>query len=152
MDRYKGGCTCGAVRIELGAPPIWISACHCATCRKRTGSDYGISVVVDESGIKEFSGATNTHTRTGDSGNPVHYEFCPECGATVRWHLTMVPGRQVFAAGAFNDMSWMQILGEMYTAEAAPWGPVGWAASHPGPPDDDWRAQLIKNGKSVFTG
>ena len=152
MDQYKGGCNCGAVRFELGAPPIWISACHCATCRKRTGSDYGISVVVDESGIKEFSGETKTHTRTGDSGNPVHYEFCTECGTTVRWHLTLIPGRQVLAAGAFDDMSWMEILGEMYTSEAAPWGPVGCDAARPGAPDDDWRTAMLEQAKIRFGG
>jgi len=152
MDQYKGGCNCGAVRFELGAPPIWISACHCATCRKRTGSDYGISVVVDESGIKEFSGATNTHTRTGDSCNPVHYEFCPECGSTVRWRIELVPGRQAFAAGAFDDMSWMEIFGEMYTGFAAPWGPVGCEHTRAGAPDDAWRGAMLERAEIKFGG
>ncbi|MAF47913.1 MAG: GFA family protein [Rhodospirillales bacterium] len=152
MENYKGGCLCGSVRFELNEPPIWISACHCGTCRKRTGSDYGVSVVVDQSGVKEFTGRTKTHTRTGDSGKDVIYEFCPECGATVRWHIMLAPGRQAFAAGAFDDMSWMAILGEMYTAEAAPWGPLGCDAARPGPPDDDWRAALIEKTKMALGG
>jgi hypothetical protein len=144
MEKYEGGCTCGAVRFDSGDAPVWISAGQGSTCRKRTGSDYGISVVVNQNGVSKFNGRTKTHTRTGDSGNAVTCEFCPECGTTVRWHLAMVPGRQVFAAGAFDDMSWMEILGEMYAAEAAPWGPVGCAIARPGPPDDDWRAALIE--------
>ena len=84
MEKYEGGCTCGAVRFEPGDAPVWISAYHCSTCRKRTGSDYGISVVVNQSGVRKFSGRTKTHTRTGASGNAVTYEFCPECGTTVR--------------------------------------------------------------------
>jgi hypothetical protein len=34
----------------------------------------------------------------------VHYEFCPQCGATIRWRIDIVPNRQVFAGGAFDDI------------------------------------------------
>ena len=139
MKIYQGSCNCGSVKFELEDHPAWLSACHCSTCRKRTGSDYGLSVMTDLSNVKEYSGETKTYIRTGDSGNAVQYEFCPNCGTTIRWTVALIPGRVAFAAGTFNDMSWMRVGGEMYTEEAAPWGPLGCENSRPGPPDDDWR-------------
>ena len=149
MERYKGGCNCGSVRFELEDHPLFISACHCSTCRRRTGSDYGLSVVTDGSNVKEYSGETKTHIRTGDSGNEVHYEFCPNCGTTVRWHIMLIPGRQAFAAGAFDDMNWMAIHGQMYTKESAPWGPLKCDISREGPYDDEARSGMLENAKAT---
>ena len=148
MERFKGSCNCGSVTFELNDHPIWVSACHCATCRKRTGSDYGLSAVTDISNIKVYSGLTKTYTRTGDSGKDVHYEFCPECGTTVRWQITLAPGRVAFAVGTFDDMSWMKVNGEMYTGEAAPWGPLGCENSRAGSPDEPWRTAATNDAKN----
>jgi hypothetical protein len=113
MEQYQGGCVCGSVRFELGDHPMWTHACHCNACKKRTGSAYGISAVVETENVKSFTGETRTFTRTGDSGKPVHYEFCPQCGTTVRWHVPLI-SRQVFAIGAFDRPEKLRICGEMY--------------------------------------
>jgi hypothetical protein len=68
MDSGKGGCSCGAVRFELAGHPLWVLACHCDACKKRTGSAYGVSVMVENKSVKEFTGETRTYTRAGDSG------------------------------------------------------------------------------------
>jgi hypothetical protein len=147
MEQYKGGCVCGSVRFELDDHPDYVGACHCSTCKKRSGSDYGLSVPTDAENVKEFSGETKTLIRIGDSGNEVHYEFCPNCGTTVRWRV-MLTGRQVFAAGAFDDMSWMDIHGEMYTDEAAPWGPIGCEISNRGLRDADAKKGMTEKARA----
>ncbi len=151
MERYKGGCTCGSVRFELEDHPYYVGACHCSTCKKRTGSDYGLSVPTDAENVKTFTGETKTHTRTGDTGNQVHYEFCPNCGTTVRWRVERT-GRQVFAAGAFDDMSWMAVHGEMYTDEAAPWGPIGCEISSGGSRDANARNAMTEKARAARKG
>ncbi|WP_432416642.1 GFA family protein [Rhizobium leguminosarum] len=35
-----GGCLCGRVRYEVRGEPYVSGLCHCATCRKLTGSAY----------------------------------------------------------------------------------------------------------------
>ena len=37
-----GGCLCGAVRYTVRGEPFHVGRCHCAACRKRSGSTYTI--------------------------------------------------------------------------------------------------------------
>jgi len=60
--------------------------------------------MVENDDVAAFSGQTRTYTRSGESGKEVHYEFCPQCGATIRWRIDIVPNRQVFAGGAFEHI------------------------------------------------
>ena len=43
MSRTRtGGCLCGAVRYTVRGEPLHVGRCHCADCRKRSGSAYSI--------------------------------------------------------------------------------------------------------------
>ena len=149
MDEYKGGCSCGSVRFELGDHPLWVLACHCDACKKRTGSAYGVSVVVEDAAVQDFDGVTKTFMRIGDSGNKVRYEFCPHCATTLRWHVDIVPNRQVFATGAFHNMRQFEPIAEMYTDEAAAWAPLGCELSRPKSPGDAFRKLMVTKAKSL---
>jgi hypothetical protein len=37
-----GGCLCGAVRYRVAGMPTHVGCCHCADCRKRSGSAFAI--------------------------------------------------------------------------------------------------------------
>jgi hypothetical protein len=149
MTPVKGGCSCGSVRFELSDRPMGTILCHCGACKKRTGSAFGFSIVVDTANVKEFVGPTKTFNRIGDSGRSVRYEFCPNCGTTLRWHVELIPTRQVFAGGAFDDPGQFEVFGEMYTDEALPWARIGCELSRPGAPDDQFRNALMERAKSV---
>jgi hypothetical protein len=148
MKSYKGGCSCGAVRFEIGDHPLWILACHCDACKKRTGSAYGVSVMFENKSVKQFTGETRTYVRSGDSGNKVRYEFCPHCGTTLRWHVDIVPDRQAFAGGAFDDMKALTVIAEMYTDDATPWARVPCDLSQPIGPDNTFRNLMVAAAKS----
>jgi hypothetical protein len=147
MERYKGGCVCGSVRFELSDHPLWIVACHCDPCKKRTGSAFGISMVVENRSVAQFSGPTNIFARRGDSGKEVRYEFCPKCGTTVRWHVDLI-SRQVFAGGALDQPEQLAVFGEMYAGDALPWARLGCELVRPGAPDDAFRDAMIEKAKS----
>ena len=149
MTQYEGGCSCGAVRFRLNDGPLWTNICHCNACKKRTGSAFGFSIVVETANVKEFVGPTKTFTRVGESGKSVRYEFCPTCGTTVRWHVDLIPNRQVFAGGTFDDVHQFEIAGEMYTAEALAWSRIGCELSRAGGPDDQFRNAAIEKMRSV---
>ena len=42
-------------------------------------------------------------TRSSDSGQPVTFRFCPNCGSTVYWTLAAHADFVVVALGAFAD-------------------------------------------------
>jgi hypothetical protein len=146
---YEGGCSCGAVRFQLSDDPLWTNICHCNACKKRTGSAFGFSVVVDKANVKEFSGQTKTFIRTGESGKSVRYDFCPNCGTTLRWQVELLPNRQVFAGGAFDDADQFQIVSEMYTDQALPWSRIGRELACSGPPDNQFREAAIAKMKGL---
>ncbi len=94
--------------------------------------------------VQDFQGPIQTFTRIGDSGNKVRYEFCPSCATTLRWHVDIVPNRQVFAGGAFDDMRQFDVIAEMYTDEAVPWALLGCELSRPKSPDDHFASSWLQ--------
>jgi hypothetical protein len=146
MNKLSGGCSCGAVRFTID-DYRWILMCHCDACKKRTGSAYGLSVMIDNQDLSEITGETKTFVRTGESGKPVRYEFCPQCGTTIRWHIETVPNRQAFALGAFDEPRQFKVVGEMYADEALLWARLGCDLVRPGAPDDKFRNALIEKCK-----
>lgn len=139
----SGGCSCGALRFTVERY-LYAQLCHCDACRKRTGSAYGISVVIENVAILDFRGEARTFKRVADSGNPVEYDFCPGCGSVIRWRVAALQDRQVFAGGAFDDPGAFNIVGEMYTARALPWARIGCEISIAGEPDAAYRSALIE--------
>jgi hypothetical protein len=150
MERHDGGCSCGAVRFALGRP-LWVTVCHCNACKKRTGSAFGLSLVVDDTEVREFSGATTTFSRVGDSGRQVHYEFCPRCGTTIRWRVELIANRHVYAAGTLDDPTVVKLICEMYAGEALPFARLGSDLSCSGAPNDDFRAAAMERTKSLWS-
>lgn len=96
-----------------------------------------------------FTGQTKTYTRKGDSGSDVHYEFCPECGTTVRWKVAYLPDKEAPAGGAFDDISTLNLVGEMYTDFKAPWIEVGKGPACSQAPDGTIRHSWMENTKSL---
>ena len=147
MRYLEGGCTCGAVRFALESA-LWVAACHCSACKKRTGSAFGISIVVDDRMVVAATGATRTFIRTGESGKAVHYEFCPECGTTVRWRVELIGNRYVYAAGTLDDPFAIEVVAEMYTAQALPGARFGCELARAGAPDDAFRKAAIQKTRA----
>jgi hypothetical protein len=139
----SGGCSCGALRFTI-AGYLYAQLCHCDACKKRTGSAYGISVVVENAALLDFHGETQAFKRIAESGNPVEYDFCPACASVIRWRVAALRDRQVIAGGAFDDPRAFEIAGEMYTANALPWARIGCEITTAGEPDAGYRSALVK--------
>jgi hypothetical protein len=148
MKKLSGGCSCGAVRFAV-TDYLYALMCHCDACKKRTGSAYGLSVMIRNEDLSELTGETKTFVRRGESGRLVRYEFCPQCGTTVRWQIEIVPHRQVFALGAFDEPHLFEVVGEMYADEALPWARLGCELVRSGAPDDPFRNALIEKRRKL---
>ena len=83
MD-WTGGCLCGAVRYRATAEPLRAMICHCATCRRVSGSAFLSFVHFPKDSF------------TWVSGEPARYRsstfaergFCSDCGSTLSMHET----------------------------------------------------------------
>ncbi len=69
----SGGCVCGAVRYTVRGEPFHVGRCHCADCRKRSGSAYTIY------GQWELS----AFECTGECATYDEDSFCPRCGSRL---------------------------------------------------------------------
>jgi hypothetical protein len=148
--RLSGGCSCGAVRFAIERY-LYAQLCHCDACKKRTGSAYGISVVIENAALLQFHGETRIFKRIAESGKSVEYEFCPVCGSMIRWRVAGLQDRQVLAGGAFDDPGAFEIAGEMYTANALPWARIGCEITTAGEPDASYRSALVKKAAKSKT-
>ena len=124
MDRISGGCGCDRLRFSADAEPIFQAVCHCRTCQKQTGSAFRIVVAIPRSALS-LRGASNTYTRTGDSGQPVVNRFCPDCGTTVAIEPAALADMTIIPAGALDDPSWVRPAMEIYCDSAQPWVQLG---------------------------
>ena len=66
-QQYTGKCQCGAVNYSLLNSPKTTHACHCFDFQKRTGSAFGISMVVAEDDLS-LTGEFKSFERIADSG------------------------------------------------------------------------------------
>jgi hypothetical protein len=68
-----GGCVCGAVRYTVRGEPVHVGRCHCADCRKRSGSTY---TIYGHWPLSAFGCTGEFATYDEDS-------FCPRCGSRL---------------------------------------------------------------------
>lgn len=73
MDRYTGGCLCGAVRLEASGRPYRVGVCHCLDCRKHHGALFHASAVFAQEAVG-IEGETRDYAGR---------HFCPRCGSSV---------------------------------------------------------------------
>ncbi|WIY54026.1 GFA family protein [Devosia sp. YIM 151766] len=69
----QGGCLCGIVRYEVRGAPFRTGLCHCADCRKVTGSSF----------LAYADWADGQFQYTGDVKTYDGRSFCPRCGSRL---------------------------------------------------------------------
>ena len=114
MASTEGGCLCGAIRYKLAEAPTAYGACHCAMCRKFTGgASFGIEV--PPGGMTWDQG--EDRVATFQSSDWAERGFCPTCGTSLFWRLTMdgpAKGLTILSAGTLDDMGGMAFSNEVY--------------------------------------
>ena len=68
-----GGCLCGAVRYSVRGEPVHVRRCHCADCRKESGSTFTVYALWPAEAF-ELSGEVSSYDGRG---------FCPRCGSRL---------------------------------------------------------------------
>ena len=116
---HEGGCLCGDLRLRTTDTPVRVMACHCATCKKRTGAAFGVGVYFREADVELTAGSPESYTfRSDTSGRWIRNERCPRCGTTVSWTLEMRPGIRGVAGGSYDDPTWFRIDRHIWTHSA----------------------------------
>ena len=95
----EGGCLCGRVRFHISGPPLVVTHCHCATCRKAAGAAFVTWVTVRPAHFRWTTGEPAHFL----SSPPVRRGFCPMCGTPLSYQRDDRPDEIDVTAGALDD-------------------------------------------------
>jgi hypothetical protein len=118
--KYSGGCSCGAVRYETSAEPVFQGNCHCRKCQRATGSGYAPLLFFPVNAVS-ISGEVRHYSSAGGSGKPVQKGFCPVCGSQLFGEPAVMPGLLGIRAGTLDDTSMYKPAINIFTSSAAVW-------------------------------
>jgi len=121
MSSRRASCSCGQLSLNCEGDPIRVSICHCLACQKRTGSVFGVQARFARDQITSITGESKRYTRIGDSGGSADFHFCPDCGATLYWELSGLPGFIAVPVGAFADPHFPPPRISIYEERQHPW-------------------------------
>ncbi len=116
-----GGCSCGAVRYRLAAPPMFVHCCHCRDCQRQTGSAFVLNALIEAANVELVSGQPVPVSMPTDSGRPHEIFRCPECKVAL-W--SDYGGRKVMffvRTGTLDDPSAVTPDVHIYTRSKLPW-------------------------------
>jgi len=102
MPTRLATCVCGQLTASCSGDPPQVSLCHCLACQRRTGSTYGVAAFFPRENVI-VAGDAKAYTRSSDSGYPVTFYFCPDCGSAVYWWPARKPEIVAVAVGDFAD-------------------------------------------------
>ena len=111
-----GHCLCGKVVFEARGEPQWVAYCHCASCRRHTGSpvtcfvNYAIEAVHFRRRPSVF-----------ESSPGVRRSFCPRCGTPVAYETDKRPGEIDIYLNAFDEPAAFMPEAHAFYAERIPW-------------------------------
>jgi hypothetical protein len=123
-DKYGGGCLCGGERFETAAKPGPGGYCHCADCRRITGSAFNVSVAVERAGFRITKGGPKAFTKVANSGNELTRWFCPDCGSPLDTASPVHPDTLYVKAGALDDPSLVQPGHQSWTQSRVDWSVI----------------------------
>lgn len=113
---HAGGCRCGAVRFEASADPHHVSYCHCADCRRATGSPVTAFVGFMSEEVS-LSGAEPKVFANG----PVTRGFCGRCGSPLYYVDSRIAGDRIyFMLGAMDHPAFYRPTLHAYVREQLP--------------------------------
>jgi hypothetical protein len=77
----NGGCLCGAVRYQCGAPIHPPAYCHCTSCRRAAGAHVVAWFTVPRASLVFTQGQAAIYR----SSPPVQRAFCARCGTGLTY-------------------------------------------------------------------
>jgi hypothetical protein len=120
-----GGCLCGSIRYEYDGEIGPANYCHCADCRRCTGSAFSIGVRVAAPRFRVVKGRPKGFTKAGDSGSELTRHFCPECGSPL---YTSSPRHAEFLflkAGSLDDPRLVRPTHQNWIISRVGWAEIG---------------------------
>ncbi len=114
----QGGCLCGNVVYEVGAPFDFLASCHCSMCRKHHGTAFMSWLGAGAAGFRVVRGAERISRYESSPG--FQRAFCRDCGAKLPVAVPDEP-QVVLPAGTLEGDPGLRPMAHIFVASKAPW-------------------------------
>jgi hypothetical protein len=121
VSAVTGGCLCRAIQYEYVGDVGPANYCHCADCRRVTGSALNIGVRLEAASFRIVRGATKGFAKKGESGHELTRHFCPDCGSPLYTSSPKHPDFIYIKAGSLDDPLLVKPTHQNWMASAVPW-------------------------------
>lgn len=119
MSPLSGSCLCGAVRFEIIGEFAGFYLCHCARCRKDTGSAHAANLFSTTARLQWLSGEDRI-SRFDLPGTRHGRSFCSRCGSALP-SLQQGGELLVVPAGSLDDDPAIRPTAHIFLADKASW-------------------------------
>ena len=120
----RGRCLCGRISYEYRGPIGPANYCHCADCRRCTGSAFNIGVRFERAQLTFVSGSPKSFTKRADSGTELTRHFCPDCGSPIFTASPKHPDHVFVKAGTLDDPTIVQPAHQSWVSSAVSWSRI----------------------------
>lgn len=123
----QGSCLCGGVKFEIGRAAGPFELCHCARCRKVSGSAYLTWLGVRREDFRFIQGAdliTTYERPVSECPPPYDTSFCSRCGSQLPNPSRMREPRFEIPAGALDDDPLVRPDKHIYVEFKAAWDDI----------------------------
>ena len=119
----SGGCHQALSATSAEGVIVNIFTCHCTECQKQSGSAFGMTLSLQEGGLRRLSGDLRQWIRRLPSNQNLLCEFCALCGTRV-YHTSdsnRAAGTLSIKPGTLDETSWLKPFAHLWTDRAQPW-------------------------------
>jgi hypothetical protein len=120
----RGGCVCGAVRLEIDVPAVWAWHDHSARSRHAQGCAYATYVGSWKSRFRILKGARSL-TRFEDAEAGTVRSFCARCGTPLLYERARAPRTVNIPRAVFTERTGREPRYHVNLAEQADWTWLG---------------------------
>ena len=120
----EGGCLCGKVRYRIEGVPGPANYCHCADCRRASGSAFGVSARVPVAAFRITSGTPKGFASRAESGRAVTRYFCADCGTPLYTAPERRPDVVYVKAGSLDDPTLVHPVQQSWMIARVDWAEI----------------------------
>lgn len=116
----RGSCLCGSVTYDITPPLKTFQYCHCARCRKVTGSAHAANIFVPPAQFQWLSGEGLVGRFEVSDAKYFATSFCKNCGSSMPWAVQ--GGKNIVVpAGTLDEEPGIEPQQNIFWGSRAPW-------------------------------
>jgi hypothetical protein len=117
---YTGRCACDAVQVVIEAEAVSVRQCWCRHCQHLAAGNATTNAFFPAEAVST-TGELVWNAHKADSGNELHWAFCPQCGSQMLAYSTARPQFRGVRVGAIDQPHDLAPQAIIWTSEAPAW-------------------------------